>query len=136
MGQVGDNWFVMEKKTEQIDPRCRDTTTLGTDSKQRKEIQIVAGVIRYFPAALAEVARVSKAGNDKHNPGEPMHHARGKSMDHEECIVRHLIDAQEKPWDDDGLCEYAYLAWRALARLQEFLEEENGAPIAPGATYE
>jgi hypothetical protein len=111
-------------------------TTLPTDSGTRKEIPIHSGVIRYFPAALVAVAQISKFGNDKHNPGQPLHHSRGKSMDHKDCIVRHLIDAEEVPYDENGLPELAYLAWRALAALQEFLEENEGVPMAPGAGYD
>jgi hypothetical protein len=94
-------------------------------------------------------------GNRKHNPGEPMHHARGKSMDHAECIQRHQIDRHEnggyepiqldkegKPTNlwrtlpdgrQVGPPQVAYTAWRALAQLQEWLEANEGAPLAPGA---
>ena len=63
--------------------------TLPTDSAERKNYPLLSGVLRYFPAALAGVARVSKLGNDKHNPGEALYHARGKSKDHGDCIMRH-----------------------------------------------
>ncbi len=118
-------------------------TTLPTDSQARKEIPIVSGCLDYFPAALAGVARVSKQGNDKHNPGQPLHHARGKSTDHADCIVRHLIDLQgllaemsRTPYPDGvpqiALDEVSRLAWRALALSQE-LHERFGAPLAPAA---
>jgi len=105
--------------------------TLPTDSAARKEIPIAEGVLFYFPAAIAEVARISRIGNDKHNPGEPLHHARGKSMDHEDCIVRHTLDARESA----GAVRTEHLAnraWRALAALQEHCETA-GAPLAPNA---
>jgi len=106
-------------------------TTLPVDSKERKDIPLCTGVLDYFPAALAEVARVSKAGNDKHNPGEPLHWARGKSMDHADCILRHL--AERGTIDpSDGLSHSAKLAWRALALLQEELEAQ-GAPLSRGS---
>lgn len=121
-------------------------TTLPTESQARKDIPIVSGCLNYFPAALADVARISKAGNDRHNPGEPLHHARGKSTDHADCIVRHLIDLQgllaayERYHEavrvqadrTDILAEASALAWRALALSQE-LHERFGAPLAPGA---
>lgn len=116
--------------------------TLPTDSNDRKEIPITSGVLRYFPAALAGVARISKAGNDKHNPGEPLHHARGKSMDHADCIMRHLMDVQDllAAYERADHCkltgallaEASQLCWRALALSQE-LHERFGAPLAPGA---
>lgn len=105
---------------------------LPADSAARKDIPITRGVLDYFPAALAAVARVSKAGNDKHNPGEPMHHARGKSMDHPDCIVRHLMErGTEDP--DTGELHEALVAWRALALCQEAYEQKRGAPLARGA---
>ena len=104
---------------------------LPTDSKARKDIPIVRGCIDYFPAALAYVAQISRAGNEKHNPGEEMHHARGKSADHADCIVRHLIDRGTIE-TEDGLRHSGKLAWRALALLQEELEAA-GAPLARGA---
>src|ERR1700722_11536324 len=50
--------------------------TLPTDSNERKTYPVLSGCVKYFPAALAGVAKISKLGNDKHNPGEPLHHAR------------------------------------------------------------
>jgi hypothetical protein len=69
--------------------------TLPTDSAERKEIPITSGVLKYAPAALAGVARISMEGNKKHNGDQPLHHARGKSTDHSDCIVRHLIDVND-----------------------------------------
>lgn len=83
---------------------------------------ITTGVLDYFSNALAEVAKVSKAGNDQHNPGQPLHWARGKSTDQADCIARHLIG--RGTFDTDGQRHSAKLAWRALALLQEELEGE------------
>jgi hypothetical protein len=115
--------------------------TLPTDSNERKEYPIYRGVLKYFPAAIAGVARTSKLGNDKHNPGQDLHHARGKSSDHGDCIVRHLIDLTdllsqtERTGADNKeqiLSEVSSLTWRALALSQE-LHERFGSPLAPGA---
>jgi len=113
-------------------------TSLPVDSKERKEFPLYSGPIRYFPKALAGVAHVCKVGNDKHNPGQELHHARGKSGDHADCIVRHLIDLAEdfgkgKGKDENGIPQVAYIAWRALALAQEWYEKNEGAPMAPGA---
>jgi len=97
---------------------------LPEDSQERKDTPITTGVLDYFPLAVAEVARVSKAGNDQHNPGQPLHWTRGKSTDHADCITRHLI--QRGTLDTDGQRHTAKLAWRALALLQEELEAEAG----------
>lgn len=124
--------------------------TLPTDSEARKGIPLFSGCFQYFPAALAGVARWSKLGNDKHNPGQPMHHSRGKSGDHADCVLRHLMDLAAKlaeyershqlalelfeyqPVPPAILDECDALAWRALALSQE-LHERFGAPLAPGA---
>ena len=97
---------------------------LPSDAGERKAAPICSGVLDYFPAALVEVARLSKAGNDQHNPGQPLHWARGKSSDHADCIVRHLM--QRGTRDTDGILHSAKVAWRALALLQEELEAEAG----------
>jgi len=107
-------------------------TTLPTGSAARKDVPLVRGVVDYFPAALAEVARVSKAGNDKHNPGQDMHHARGKSTDHADCLLRHLVD-RGKIDPETGQRHSAQVAWRALALLQQELEDDGEAPMPRGA---
>jgi len=109
------------------------TYHLPTDSAARKNIPIVRGCFDYFPAALAAVASLSKSSNDKHNPGEEMHHARGKSMDHADCIVRHLMDRGTVD-PEDNVRHSVKMAWRALALLQEELEREEGAPLPRGAS--
>lgn len=96
---------------------------LSTDAAERKATPITTGVLDYFPLALAEVAKCSKAGNDQHNPGKPLHWAKEKSTDHADCIARHLIDRGSR--DTDGVRHSAKLAWRALALLQIELEKAN-----------
>jgi hypothetical protein len=91
-------------------------------AKARKDTPIYSGVLKYFPLALAEVARVSKAGNDQHNPGKPLHWDRSKSGDELDALTRHLVDAGT--FDTDGQRHSAKIAWRALANLQKELEDE------------
>jgi hypothetical protein len=109
---------------------------LPTDKQARKDTPIATGVLDYFPLAMAEVARVSKAGNDQHNPGQPLHWARGKSTDHADCVARHLLERGTV--DEDGQRHSAKMAWRALALLQTELElaagidaEGDARPIPP-----
>lgn len=103
---------------------------LPTGAKDRKEYPITSGVLDYFPEAIAAVANVSFIGNKQHNPGEPLHWAREKSMDHEDCIARHLLE--RGTIDVDGMRHTAKLAWRALALLQ--LEIEADTKIARTAS--
>ena len=107
------------------------TSSLPDDPDRRNEYPMADGLLYYFPAALAEVARVSKIGNDQHNPGQPMHWARGKSTDHANKIMRHQLDAGG--FDKDGTRHSAKVAWRALAQLQEELERDEGAPLPRNA---
>lgn len=101
------------------------------DSKKRKMAPMYRGVKAYFPAALEAVARLSWAGNEKHQPGLPMHHCRAKSGDHADCIERHQAEYDQLD-PDTGELHAVAVAWRALAQLQELLEK-NGAPRAPGS---
>ena len=94
--------------------------SLPRDPKERKNYPICTGVLDYFPDAIAEVARVSKLGNDQHNPGQSLHWAREKSSDHADCVARHLIERGKL--DTDGTRHSAKLAWRALAMLQLEIE--------------
>jgi len=68
------------------------------------------------------VARCSKAGNDQHNPGSPLHWDRSKSGDELDALTRHLIEAGTL--DSDGIRHSAKVAWRALANLQKEIERE------------
>lgn len=104
--------------------------TLPTGSQDRKDIPMARGLMDYFPAALAEVARLSMEGNRKHNPGTELHWSRDKSTDHADCIMRHLVERGEV--DTDGFLHDVKVAWRALAQLQVELEK-RGAPKARGA---
>ena len=91
-------------------------------SADRKNVPMYSGLMAYFPDACAAVAEHSYKGNNKHNPGEPLHHARGKSMDHTDCIIRHVA-AGPAGMDGDSLDAVA-LAWRAFAYCQEVLERK------------
>ena len=105
---------------------------LPSGAEDRKACPITTGVLDYFPLAIAEIARISKAGNDQHNPGQPLHWAREKSTDQADCITRHLI--QRGTMDTDGARHSGKMAWRALALLQEELEAEAGFTPAKEST--
>ena len=103
---------------------------LPADAKERKKIPLSSGVLDYFTAALIEVAKVSQAGNDQHNPGMPLHWSRAKSADHADTLMRHFVERGSI--DTDGLRHSAKLVWRSLAILQLEMEAA-GAPMARGA---
>lgn len=105
---------------------------LVEDDATRGDYPMFDGLMAYFPNALAEVSKVSKIGNDQHNPGQPMHWARDKSTDHGNKIMRHLVDAGGV--DPRGVRHTARLAWRALAMLQEEIELADGLPPSRAST--
>jgi hypothetical protein len=97
--------------------------SLPTDAKERKEVPLYSGLFKYFPDALAEVAHLSYVGNQQHNPGQPLHWAKEKSKDHQDCLLRHLL--QSGTVDSDGILHDVKVAWRALANLQTKLEAQK-----------
>lgn len=94
-------------------------------AQQRKDMPVYSGVLKYFPDALKEVSKASKAGNDQHHPNKPLHWDKTKSTDNEDALVRHLIDHSKNPIDDDGVLHLTKVAWRALASLQIYLENNE-----------
>jgi hypothetical protein len=87
---------------------------LPTNAAERKRIPLYNGVLKYFPAALVAVAKLSFKGNEQHNPGAPLHWDRDKSTDHHDALMRHILDEE---WDA--------VAWRALAILQLDCESKD-----------
>lgn len=92
-------------------------------AQERKDSPVFSGVLKYFPNALLEVSRVSKAGNDQHNPGQPLHWDKNKSTDEADSLMRHLIESGTV--DTDGIRHTAKVAWRALALLEREIENET-----------
>jgi hypothetical protein len=115
-------------------------SVLPSDPIERKKYPIATGVLDYFPAALAQVAYVSYVGNQQHNPGEPLHWTRDKSVDQADTALRHFIERDFKNNDGtvtltkdvDGTYHLAKACWRLLAALQIALEAQ-GAPLARNA---
>lgn len=105
----------------------------GMSSAERKKYPIISGCLDYFPDALAEVSHISYLGNEKHNPGQPLHWARGKSGDHDDCVGRHLTERGTLEPDTNAEV-YAQVAWRALAALQEYLEKKHALSLPIGCT--
>ena len=87
----------------------------------RKNTPVFSGVLKYFPNALKAVARASKAGNDQHHKDKPLHWDMSKSSDEYDAMIRHLLDHQEDPVDDDNVLHLTKVAWRALAGLERYL---------------
>jgi hypothetical protein len=92
-------------------------------SAERKGEPMHSGVLMYFPDAIAALARLSLAGNRKHNgPDAPLDWTRGTSNDHMDCITRHSLTKNALD-AEGGEADGVALAWRALADL--LIEEER-----------
>jgi hypothetical protein len=102
-----------------------DRPHLPTEAKSRKTVPIATGFIDYFPDACAAIAEVSWHGNQQHNPGQPLHWAREKSNDHDDCLMRHFLE--RGTIDTDGLRHSAKMVWRAMAILQLEIEKAKSS---------
>jgi hypothetical protein len=101
-------------------------TTLPTEPLERKKFPVASGVLDYFPDAIASISHLSYRGNEQHNPGQPLHWARGKSSDEADTMMRHFL--QRGTLDTDGVRHSTKMVWRALAILQKEIEaEQEGA---------
>lgn len=94
---------------------------LPHDSAERKQIPLYSVLFGYFPDAMIALAKHSYESNEKHNPGEELHWSRGKSDDHQDAAMRHLVEG-----------DHVGLLWRAAALLQLDLEKKGHA-VAPAA---
>ena len=87
------------------------SSPFSEEASKRKKYPVYLGFVKYFPDAMAEVARISFDGNEQHNPGTPVHWDRTKSGDELDALMRHIIDE-----------DWASVAWRAMANLQKQIE--------------
>ncbi len=112
-------------------------TGLPKDYHARKALPIYDFLTQYFPLAIVEVTKVAVAGNVQHNPGEPLHWARGKSMDQLNTAQRHMLDhgmgnVYDVDPEVDALTGFgptmhlAKAAWRLLAEIQLICEAREG----------
>jgi len=97
--------------------------SLPTDDRDRKALPVFRGNLMYFPLANLAVAEVSRVGNDQHNPGEPLHWAREKSVEQMDTAERHMMDhAMGQQKDTDGTWHLAKAIWRLKAELELAME--------------
>ena len=123
-GNEGTHYTMSEEDLQML------TETFTNDyvedvSKLRKETPVFSGVLKYFPDAIAEVAKCSFAGQQQHNPDKPLAWDRSKSGDEYDALMRHLMDSTIDDYDTDGTLHLAKVAWRGLAGLQKHLENLN-----------
>ena len=105
------------------DPNGLDLKTPGAKADDGKS-PVMQGVLQYFPRALLEVGRVSKAGAEKYS-WKGWERVSDGPIRYGNALVRHiLLEDMEGPYDrDTGLLHVAQEAWNALARLELILRE-------------
>jgi hypothetical protein len=85
----------------------------GLSDEERKLFPVFSGFLKYFPNACALGALQSMIGQIQHAPGEPLQWKRGKSSDHPDCMVRHLME---------GGNHKVAAFWRAAAELEDAVD--------------
>lgn len=101
----------------------------------REGFPVAEGFLHYFPDAIAMVALLSKRGNDKHNPGQPLHWSMGKSTNHDDKIIKHLMGGEDVDPEDEIL-HAAKVAWRSMAKLQVLLMKQYNLDMPINARYD
>tara|TARA_R110002074_G_scaffold15909_1_gene53849 strand:+ start:3784 stop:4206 length:423 start_codon:yes stop_codon:yes gene_type:complete len=115
------NERMSREKLKDIDVQSEDVS----EAQKRKDTPVFSGVLKYFPNALKEISKCSKAGNDQHHPDKPLHWDMDKSKDEYDALTRHLIDHTIDPVDTDGILHLTKVAWRALAGLERHLTNKH-----------
>lgn len=114
--------------------------SLPTDRAARNALPVWDGCLAYFPDVWAEIAKVSVAGNTQHGLGDKLHWDTTVSTDHQNKVVRHMLDdASGEVFDVDGTMHLAKAMWRIAAALQLRCWERDGkdahgrpkAPVSP-----
>ncbi len=99
---------------------------LPLEAKARKALQLYTFMFNYFPDAWLAMVAVARAGNEQHNPGEPLHWAREKSTDQMNAAFNHLFDyGSGIKLDTDGQYHLAKVLWRVAAQLQLDIEADR-----------
>jgi len=83
------------------------------DDAERAKYPIGTFITEYFPNALAALAKHSWESNEKHNPGEPVHWAKDKSIGNIDRVFRHLIDNEK-----------VHAAWRLLELIEREITKQ------------
>jgi hypothetical protein len=125
-GNEGTHYTMTAEELQMLTETFTNDYVQQDVAKLRKETPIFSGVLKYFPDAIAEVAKCSFVGQQQHNPDKPLAWDRSKSGDELDAMMRHLIDhAKGIEFDDDGTRHIVKCGWRILAYIQKTVEEES-----------
>ena len=116
-------------KTEAVVDTPNPNHVLRPDREGRKLDQgkppVYQGVIKYFPRALMEVAKVSAKGAEKYD----WHNWKlvdNKETRYRDAMMRHLIEEQITELDEETeLMHLAHAVWNGLAVLEMMLESND-----------
>jgi len=86
----------------------------------------IHSVLRYFPRALEQVARVSEFGATKHG-WDTWHTIPNGQLRYADAQMRHELDIckGETHAQDSGLLHLSHEVWNSLARLELLLREQE-----------
>lgn len=117
--EINEGQLIFADGTEGVEAAANE---MFSKAQERKNTPVYSGFIKYFPNAIKEVAKCSKAGNDQHHPDKPLHWDMDKSKDELDAMMRHLLDhASGIEFDDDGTRHLTKCAWRAMGMLERTL---------------
>jgi hypothetical protein len=110
---------------------------LPSDRDARNALPVWDGCLTYFPDCWAEIAKVSAAGNKQYGFGGKLRWERAISTDHENKVIRHMLDHYAgNVLDSDGTFHLAKAAWRILAALQLAIEAQTATVVNSAGNQE
>jgi hypothetical protein len=87
--------------------------------KDAGKAPVVAGCLRLFPLALAEVARISEKAQEKYPSYDNWQRVENGFERYTEALGRHLLAEGGQERDvESGMLHAGHAAWNALARLE------------------
>jgi hypothetical protein len=87
--------------------------------KDAGKAPVVAGCLRLFPLALAEVARISEKAQEKYPSYDNWQRVENGFERYTEALGRHLLAEGGQERDvESGMLHAGHSAWNALARLE------------------
>ena len=80
---------------------------LPKDAQERKDVPIWTAFVKYFPNAIAAVAKHAANGSKQHHPDDEPWWDMSKSQDEMDALMRHALEGHHEA-----------VAWRAMANLE------------------
>jgi hypothetical protein len=103
----------------------------GEGRKDDKSKPPVMQILRQFPDAIAQLAKVSEYGHkhygesDNNQLWDNWRHVDNAKFRYEQALGRHILYQSDYPDKDSGLMHIVHAAWNALAIIQLTIEEQQ-----------